>query len=203
MNFTRLVGGVRGQPPVRGGGQARTVGGLRPGRDGGGHAAHRGGGDLDSRSCGLTPIGRAGLQHSRELIMPQRADHRILMALKKRLEEETDEHVLPELRIPVEAEAREAPERTHLPQVRRADDRRPAPVQQGHQAAEEASPPMTRRRRSAQAVQERQPGQEERTRSAMMTAGRSGHRPRHGDPGALLLLRQRGRVPEGHPERRA
>jgi ATP-dependent Lhr-like helicase len=38
--------------------------------------------------CGLTPIGRAGLSHSKELITPQRADHSILMALKKRLEEE-------------------------------------------------------------------------------------------------------------------
>jgi len=36
----------------------------------------------------LSPIGRAGLQHSRELIMPQRADHSILMALKRRLEDE-------------------------------------------------------------------------------------------------------------------
>ncbi|MEM0448396.1 MAG: DEAD/DEAH box helicase [Methanomassiliicoccales archaeon] len=36
----------------------------------------------------LTPIGRAGLEHSKELIAPQRADHSILMALKKRLEEE-------------------------------------------------------------------------------------------------------------------
>jgi len=37
----------------------------------------------------LSPIGRAGLQHSRELIMPQRADHSILMALKRRLEDES------------------------------------------------------------------------------------------------------------------
>jgi ATP-dependent helicase Lhr and Lhr-like helicase len=36
----------------------------------------------------LSTMGRAGLQHSRELIMPQRADHSILMALKKRLESE-------------------------------------------------------------------------------------------------------------------
>ncbi|HXZ23251.1 MAG TPA: DEAD/DEAH box helicase [Methanomassiliicoccales archaeon] len=36
----------------------------------------------------LTPIGRAGLQHSKELIAPQRADHSILMALKTRLEDE-------------------------------------------------------------------------------------------------------------------
>lgn len=36
----------------------------------------------------LSPIGRAGLQHSRELIQPQRADHSILMALKRRLEQE-------------------------------------------------------------------------------------------------------------------
>lgn len=37
----------------------------------------------------LSPIGRAGLQHSRELIMPQRADHSILMALQRRLEDES------------------------------------------------------------------------------------------------------------------
>lgn len=36
----------------------------------------------------LTPMGRAGLEHSRELIAPQRADHSILMALRNRLEEE-------------------------------------------------------------------------------------------------------------------
>jgi ATP-dependent Lhr-like helicase len=36
----------------------------------------------------VTPIGRAGLQHSKEHIQPQRADHSILMALKKRLEDE-------------------------------------------------------------------------------------------------------------------
>ncbi len=45
-------------------------------------------GDLEFQICGLTPIGRAGLSHSKELITPQRADHSILMALKKRLEEE-------------------------------------------------------------------------------------------------------------------
>jgi ATP-dependent Lhr-like helicase len=39
--------------------------------------------------CGLSPIGEAGLQHSKELITPQRADHSILMALKKRLEDES------------------------------------------------------------------------------------------------------------------
>ncbi|MBM4237461.1 MAG: ATP-dependent helicase, partial [Euryarchaeota archaeon] len=39
--------------------------------------------------CSLSPIGRAGLEHSREMIMPQRADHSILVALKNRLEDET------------------------------------------------------------------------------------------------------------------
>lgn len=38
---------------------------------------------------GNTPVGLAGLRQSKELIMPQRADHSILMALKKRLEDET------------------------------------------------------------------------------------------------------------------
>lgn len=46
-------------------------------------------GEISFQVMGLTAMGRAGLQHSRELIMPQRADHSILMALKKRLEAET------------------------------------------------------------------------------------------------------------------
>lgn len=46
-------------------------------------------GEIELKVMGLTAIGRAGLQHSRELIMPQRADHSILMALKKRLEAES------------------------------------------------------------------------------------------------------------------
>jgi ATP-dependent Lhr-like helicase len=45
-------------------------------------------GEIGFEVCGLSPFGRAGLQHSKELIVPQRADHSILMALKKRLEEE-------------------------------------------------------------------------------------------------------------------
>ncbi|MFP4196462.1 MAG: DEAD/DEAH box helicase [Methanomassiliicoccales archaeon] len=45
-------------------------------------------GELEVEVTGLSPIGRAGLEQSRELIMPQRADHSILMALKKRLQEE-------------------------------------------------------------------------------------------------------------------
>ncbi|OPY34445.1 MAG: putative ski2-type helicase [Methanomassiliicoccales archaeon PtaU1.Bin124] len=45
-------------------------------------------GELEFKVCGLSPIGRAGLAHSKELITPQRADHSILMALKRRLEEE-------------------------------------------------------------------------------------------------------------------
>lgn len=46
-------------------------------------------GQVTFRTMGLTTMGRAGLQQSRELIMPQRADHTILMALKRRLEAET------------------------------------------------------------------------------------------------------------------
>jgi ATP-dependent Lhr-like helicase len=46
------------------------------------------GGEIQFSVCGISPFGRAGLQHSKELIMPQRADHSILMALKKRLEDE-------------------------------------------------------------------------------------------------------------------
>jgi ATP-dependent Lhr-like helicase len=46
-------------------------------------------GELQFEITGLSPIGRAGLEHSKELIAPQRADHSILMALKGRLEDET------------------------------------------------------------------------------------------------------------------
>jgi ATP-dependent Lhr-like helicase len=46
-------------------------------------------GEISFQVTKLSAIGRAGLQHSRELIMPQRADHSILMALKNRLEVET------------------------------------------------------------------------------------------------------------------
>lgn len=45
-------------------------------------------GKLQFKVCGLSPIGRAGLAHSKELITPQRADHSILMAMKRRLEDE-------------------------------------------------------------------------------------------------------------------
>jgi len=45
-------------------------------------------GELQMEVTALTPIGRAGLEHSKELIAPQRADHSILMALKNRMEEE-------------------------------------------------------------------------------------------------------------------
>ncbi len=48
-----------------------------------------GSGVIDIVICGLSPIGKAGLSHSKELITPQRANHSILMALKKRLEEES------------------------------------------------------------------------------------------------------------------
>jgi ATP-dependent helicase Lhr and Lhr-like helicase len=45
-------------------------------------------GEIELHVCGLSPIGEAGLKHSKELITPQRADHSILMALKRRLEDE-------------------------------------------------------------------------------------------------------------------
>jgi ATP-dependent Lhr-like helicase len=45
-------------------------------------------GEIELAVCGLSPIGQAGLSQSKDLIAPQRADHSILMALKKRLEEE-------------------------------------------------------------------------------------------------------------------
>ncbi|NLI74602.1 MAG: DEAD/DEAH box helicase [Euryarchaeota archaeon] len=46
-------------------------------------------GDISFEVTSISPIGQAGLQHSREIIMPQRADHSILMALKRRLGDET------------------------------------------------------------------------------------------------------------------
>jgi ATP-dependent Lhr-like helicase len=36
----------------------------------------------------VSPMGQQGIGHAKELIQPQRADHAILMALKKRLEDE-------------------------------------------------------------------------------------------------------------------
>jgi ATP-dependent Lhr-like helicase len=45
-------------------------------------------GAIQFRVTSLSPIGRAGLERSKELMTPSRADHSILMALKKRLEEE-------------------------------------------------------------------------------------------------------------------
>jgi ATP-dependent Lhr-like helicase len=45
-------------------------------------------GDIKFEVGALSPIGKAGLEHSRELIMPQRADHSILVALGNRLEDE-------------------------------------------------------------------------------------------------------------------
>jgi ATP-dependent Lhr-like helicase len=45
-------------------------------------------GTIQFRITSLSPIGRAGLERSKEMMTPQRADHSILMALKKRLEEE-------------------------------------------------------------------------------------------------------------------
>jgi ATP-dependent Lhr-like helicase len=44
---------------------------------------------VDFKVTPLSPMGRAGLAHTKELIVPQRADHSILMALKNRLEQET------------------------------------------------------------------------------------------------------------------
>lgn len=46
-------------------------------------------GEIGFEISGISPIGRAGLRHTKELIIPRRADHSILMALKKRLEGET------------------------------------------------------------------------------------------------------------------
>lgn len=45
-------------------------------------------GQIRFETCALSPIGKASLEHSKELITPQRADHSILVALGKRLEDE-------------------------------------------------------------------------------------------------------------------
>jgi ATP-dependent Lhr-like helicase len=46
-------------------------------------------GQIKIEMCGLSHIGREGITRSKELMQPRRADHSILMALKKRLEDET------------------------------------------------------------------------------------------------------------------
>lgn len=45
-------------------------------------------GSVSLEVTALSPMGQRGISHAKELIQPQRADHAILMALKKRLEEE-------------------------------------------------------------------------------------------------------------------
>jgi ATP-dependent Lhr-like helicase len=46
-------------------------------------------GSIEVRMSGVSPIGLEGVTRSKELMQPARADHSILMALKKRLENET------------------------------------------------------------------------------------------------------------------
>jgi ATP-dependent Lhr-like helicase len=72
-------------------------------------------GEITFQVMGLTAIGRAGLQHSRELIMPQRADHSILMALKKRLEAETMSMSCLSCQTQWRLKAQDAPERIVCP----------------------------------------------------------------------------------------
>lgn len=45
-------------------------------------------GSIELRASGISPIGMEGIVRSKELMQPLRADHSILMALKKRLEDE-------------------------------------------------------------------------------------------------------------------
>lgn len=45
-------------------------------------------GSIDLKVTAISPMGQQGISHAKELIQPQRADHAILMALKKRLEDE-------------------------------------------------------------------------------------------------------------------
>ncbi|MDR2846652.1 MAG: DEAD/DEAH box helicase [Candidatus Methanoplasma sp.] len=46
-------------------------------------------GKIKLEMCGISPIGMEGIVRSKELMQPVRADHTILMAMKKRLEDET------------------------------------------------------------------------------------------------------------------
>ena len=46
-------------------------------------------GRIKMETCGISRMGLEGIVRSKELMQPRRADHTILMALKKRLEEET------------------------------------------------------------------------------------------------------------------
>ncbi len=46
-------------------------------------------GELLMQTCRIGPVGRAGIKDIKELVQPARADRSILMALKKRLEDET------------------------------------------------------------------------------------------------------------------
>jgi ATP-dependent Lhr-like helicase len=72
-------------------------------------------GEVKLKVMALTTIGRAGLQHSRELIMPQRADHSILMALKKRLESEVMSMSCLSCQTQWRLKPQDAPERIHCP----------------------------------------------------------------------------------------
>ncbi|MBQ7702173.1 MAG: ATP-dependent helicase, partial [Candidatus Methanomethylophilaceae archaeon] len=45
-------------------------------------------GEIKVEVCRISPIGMEGITRSKELMQPMRADHSILMALKKRLEDE-------------------------------------------------------------------------------------------------------------------
>lgn len=45
-------------------------------------------GEIELVMCGVSPIGLEGITRSKELMQPVRADHSILMAMKKRLEDE-------------------------------------------------------------------------------------------------------------------
>ena len=72
-------------------------------------------GEISFEVTALSPIGRAGLQHSREMIMPQRADHSILMALKRRLEDETLHMSCLSCRTQWRMKPRDAPSRMACP----------------------------------------------------------------------------------------
>ncbi|MEM2944099.1 MAG: DEAD/DEAH box helicase [Methanomassiliicoccales archaeon] len=75
-------------------------------------------GEIKIEVCSLSPISLSGLEHSRDLITPQRADKSILDALKKRLEGEVTYLTCLNCQNQWRATPREAPKRIVCPRCR-------------------------------------------------------------------------------------